>query len=237
MKKTNLILIIFTFFCIKANFVLADEEIACEEIIPEPEILFEASYGKLNYNREKSREEITEIGKEFGVVEKGLFAAGLSTINISWEISIDTINHISQTSGDVCVIPVKINMFLGYENPTIYIDKNLKEDTCEYDVVLRHEQTHQQINKTALDYFAIQIEQMLPQVGKEVLPRKAESLTELAPVNEEISKEYISFVEPMVETFKAKLKEEQKKLDSLENYQREGALCKEIKHVESTNEK
>ena len=225
MKKFSSLLIFLSLFCIKSNVVFA-EDVPCGEIVPEPEVFFTTSYGNLRYDREKTKAELTEIGKTYGIGEKGLFAAGLSTIKVNWEISIDTINKFSEDGEEICVIPIKINLHLGYEDPAIYLSKELTEGTCAYDVVLRHEQTHQQINKVALDYFAPRIKANMQNIAAEIGTEKIVDLDEISSVNGEITKKYISFVEPMINTFKSELKKEQSKLDNAENYHMEGELCK-----------
>ncbi|MFV0626678.1 MAG: hypothetical protein ACK5N8_04955 [Alphaproteobacteria bacterium] len=225
MTKIVSTFIFLSLFCIKSNSVFA-EEVSCEDIVPQPEINFQTSYGNLVYDRSKTKEELTEVGGEFGVVEKGLFAAGLSTVKINWEISVDTINRVSNEGGEVCIIPMKLNLYIGYEDPVIYISKGLQENTCEYNMVLRHEQAHQQINVTALEHFVAKIRDVLPEVSKEVGAEKTTSLRELVEVNNKITKAYIAQIEPMVKVFKAELKKEQSKLDNMENYQMEGEICK-----------
>ena len=111
-----------------------------------------SSYGKLQYDTSKNISQITDIANKYGLIEKNLFASGLATVDISTDISTETIGQ-PQKNGMICVYPTKVRLFLGFSNPLIYISNTLKPKSCEYNVVLRHEQTHQFINKEMLDYF------------------------------------------------------------------------------------
>ena len=138
MKKLFFILT-FCIFLGLGNFVsVAAETDVCATLKAEPEIEFTTSYGKLKY--------------DFGYNEQGLFASGLAVVGVNWEVSLNTISRVVNDT-DICVVPTSLNVFIGYQDPTIFISNQLLPGSCEYNVVVRHEQTHHQINTAALEYF------------------------------------------------------------------------------------
>lgn len=224
MKKVFITLTSIIILHANINPVFGQEVADCYSLEYSPEISFETSYGKLSYDYSKSKSEITKMADSHGVVEEGLFANGLSNVTVNWELSVDTISKIL-SDDQICIIPVKVNMFLGYSDPVIYVAKELEPDTCEYNVVLRHEEAHQQINKASLEYFVPKINLALHEVAKGVLPIEVTNLGGISNASTQISEEYIAYVKPLVESFKSSLLVEQDKLDSKENNKYENNLC------------
>ena len=196
----------------------------CADITPSPVIKYSTSYGRLNYDFSKNNQQITQVAQTYGIIERGLFAAGLATVNVNWEISINTLGQIIDDY-NICVIPTTVNVFIGYNQPQIYISKDLEPDSCEYKVVLRHEQTHQQINKTALDYFLPRLKEQINQIIKTVGPTPVSSITDIDKATIDLTQTYNQKIAPLINDFKNELLHEQSKLDNHTNYEHESKLC------------
>lgn len=210
---------LFPFFTARAQ--------TCAEIVPEPKVEYYTSYGNLYYDFDKSRLEITREAKKYGILEQGLFASGLALADVNWELSINTL---SKNAGkETCVIPMIVKFYIGYSSPRIYIDRLLKPGSCEYDVVLRHEQTHQQINKVALDYFVPLFKDAVADIIRSVPPVKIKYLTkaEVNHATDRLTQEYTKKITPLIDIFKKELSIEQGKLDNPENYELENTLCRD----------
>lgn len=225
------------FILISAFFVFADASLAsaqvsideisstpCNELIYTPEIVFTTSYGNLTYDFSMTQNELTDLSKQFGIVERGLFASGLALVKVNWEIEVETTSRVSSEK-DICVIPIKVEVFIGYEDPVIHMSKDLVPGTCEYSVVMRHEQTHQQINKTALEYFIPKFKLAVEAMSKDIHPVNIDNLSDISKVNEAFTAEYVRQVSPLVEYFKQQIFAEHAKLDNRDNYNLEGRVC------------
>lgn len=197
----------------------------CHEIVATPEVNIYTSYGKLQYDFGRSRAQLTGLGKKFGIVEQGVFAAGLAVVEVAWEISLNTLSH-ELANGKICVVPSSVDVFIGYQNPVIYVDKGLKPHSCEYNLVVRHEQTHQQINKAALDYFLPMFYDATQRIGQSIYPREVKKVDAIEQATIDLTQEYAQKLEPLVSLFKTELLLEQSKLDNHTNYEMEGRLCK-----------
>lgn len=223
MKKLFFILtLFFLIFCIAFPSSAAG---SCAKYKVAPEIEFTTSYGKLVYDKNYSRRQLTVLGEQYGIVEHGLFASGLAIIGVNYQVSVNTI---SRVEGDniICVIPTSLNIFIGYQKPTIYISSDLTPESCEYNVVLRHEQTHQQINTAALEYFIPKLRQASEVIARNVNPIEVDTPRKIDVATQDLIKAYARQIEPLIEFFKNELMQEQGKLDSQSNYQLEGDLCK-----------
>lgn len=217
MKKLFFILTLFIFPTLGYG--------ACPENISAPKIELYTSYGKLEYDFSQNNEEITKIAQKQGIIEKGLFASGLSTINVNMDITLKTVGDIIGKY-DFCVYPTTIKLSIYFSDPTIYISKQLIPNSCEYNVVLRHEQTHQQINKAALDYFLPLFNEAAKKISTSVKPINVKNLSDIDKASAELTEEYNKKLSPLLEFFKQELLKEQLKLDNQANYQHENTLCR-----------
>jgi hypothetical protein len=218
MTKKIFFILIFSFFICRQS-ISAD----CLNLDIIPQIKITSSYGKLSYNTEKNTSQITELAKKFNLVESGVFAAGLSTVNINFDITINSIGK--PIDNYFCVAPTEINIFLGLDNPTIYLSNELEKNSCEYNLVLRHEQTHQQINKTTLEYYLPIFKQAVQKIVKNINPILIKDINELEKTTGDLTITYNKKITPLVDFIKYEMLSEQKKLDNSYNYRFEDSLC------------
>ena len=195
----------------------------CAEFRYSTRLNMTTSYGKLNYNYDYRS--LTLLGQKYGLVEPGMHASGLSLFGIDWSVSLNTVARVG--AGDtICVLPTSLDVFIGFREPTIYIDNGLKKDGCRYNLVLRHEHQHQQVSIAALEYFMPRIRAEIQKALPVVRPRAVASLSATDAATEEMNGEYIRLIRPLVNDFKATLLYDQKKLDNRENYRFESGICK-----------
>ena len=218
-KKLFFILTILIFFC---PCVFATD---CSSVPVNPTVKITSSYGKLLYDKTKSIEEITSLAKKFNLVEKGLFASGLSTVNVNFDITINTLG-IPVGELEYCVVPTDVIIFLGLDSPTIYLSKDIDKNPCIHDLVLRHEKTHQQINKTTLEYYLPLFKEASSRIIKELKPIKITNIQEIESSTALLTKLYNKKMMSLVDFIKKEMINEQKKLDNPENYNFENSLCK-----------
>ncbi len=199
----------------------------CAELKPQPRLSFYTSYGKLEYDFSKDQMGITKVGMSYGVIEKGIFANGLATGTVKWEVDVSSEGREGR-NGEICAYPVEIKFYLGFADPKIYVSRDLRKGSCMYDLVLRHEQTHQQINVKALEYFIPLFEQALKKISQEIPaePVGAMNRAALSRGSEKIAEAYSKRIEPLINVFKKELEIEQGKLDNASNYAFENSICR-----------
>ena len=195
---TKKLFFILTTILFVAKSVLAAD---CSNIKTNIQINLTSSYGKLLLNQDKPLSEITTLAKSLNLVENGLFASGLSTVNVNFDITLNAVGTPLE-EGVFCVAPTKITLFFGLDSPTIYLANELIKDSCEYNLVLRHEQTHQQINVKALEYFIPLFEQAIKKISQEIPaePVTAMSRSALSRGSEQIAEAYSKRIEPLNKT-------------------------------------
>lgn len=190
-----------------------------------PIINVSTSYGKLVYDTSLTTSQITKLSGSKGHSEQGVFASGLATINIGKEYALGS-GAEAMDNGDFCVYPAKIDIFVGYSRPIIYISKDLSRGSCQYNLVVRHEQTHQRINKTALEYFLPRFKKATQKIADDIKPRKARSQKEIEVITQDMTQEVADQLDKVIAIFERELQIEQGKLDNKLNYSMEDNICK-----------
>lgn len=189
-----------------------------------PVLRLRSSYGKLSYNYDYDRENLDIMAERSRLTEEGMFTAGLSLVDVDWSVSLNTVSR--SVDGHICVIPASVDVFIGYRNPVIYISNDLERDSCTWQVVLRHERQHQQVNISVLDYYLPILkkgfEEQLPLLKARVLKENEDT----DDATDEMNAEYAEAVRPLINRFQITLQLEQQRLDNRENYQYESRLCR-----------
>lgn len=219
MKKLFFILTILIF--LSSSAFCKDE---CSDIPINPQIKVLSSYGKLIFDNSKSRQELTQITKQHVFVEDGLFANGLSTAELNFNISLKTYTQ-NINDSTICVLPKEVTIFLGFENPIIYLSNQLKENSCEYKIVLNHEKTHQQINKKTLEYYLPLFKSASTSIIKNIKPLTMTNIENLNKTTSDYIEIYNQKLLPLVDFIKKEISDQQQKLDTPSNYKYENSLC------------
>ena len=112
------------------------------------------------------------------------------------------------------------------KEPIIYIARHIKQGSCMHKVTLRHEQTHEQINVEALEYYLPFIkDRFISAVKKYALTARAKDDVEMSVVQESLKKKYLDAINPLLDELNNEINKEQGKLDRAENYDYEQSLC------------
>jgi len=227
MKKIFYVLI-FSSFAIFSEAFAADNatEKKCRDMMPVPDVEIVASYGKLRYDFSKNNRSLTRMHlRQYGChIAPGQYVHGLATFELVSEVSF-TINENTLGDGTVCVYPGNIVLSLGLQNPTIYISKDLREGSCVYQLALRHEQTHQQINQEVFESYLPIIKSRFLETVKANMLFSGRNEVDIETVREELKEHYFSVLNPIIKELKREISIEQAKLDSVENYDYEQSIC------------
>ena len=222
MKKTYLTSIFCTFAFILSHNTFAAND--CAYFSKPPVVRLRGTYGKLKYDNTHNTLQLSAIASRNKLREINMFAAGLADISVFWQVKLRT--QFYPRKDYECAVAESIDIVFGYRNPVIYISKDLKPDTCLYNVVLRHEQQHQQINLEVLDFY-------LPTLKKEFIKQasvlKARQILpheDSKAVTDEMTQIYSEAIRPIIERFQISLQIEQNRLDNFKNYSYEENLCR-----------
>ena len=144
-------------------------------------------------------------------------------VDVDWSVSLNTVSR--SINGRICVIPASVDVFIGYRNPVIYISNDIDEGTCTYEVVLRHERQHQQINVSVLDYYLPTLKKGLKEQLAVLQTRGANADEDTDVITDDMNADYANAIRPLINRFQITLQNEQQRLDNRQNYQYESGLC------------
>ena len=226
MKKIFFILI-FTLiiFTPQLCYSFSDARSVCENTPITPQLNFYTSYGKLEYNTEYTKNNLTQLGKNIGMIESGDLASGLALIDVNSEYEISTSSY-QLSNGGACIIPNEFSVYVGFQNPVIYLAKDLEPNSCRYNLVLRHEQVHQQINVNALEYFIPIIYDRVKMLNAQIKPLYVPSEQHIKAGINDLTNQYAEQINILVDEFKQEILLEQRKLDNRQHYDFESDICK-----------
>ena len=230
MKKIFFILTILNFMAF--NFAVAQSpqsstelKSICENLETPVKLKFYTSYGKLTYDKRYPRKNLTQLGKNMGMFEEGDLASGLALVDVASEYELSTSSR-KMINNAVCIIPQELSVYIGFQNPVIYLAQDLTPDSCLYNLVLRHEQIHQQINVNALEYFIPLIYQRVKLLSKQMKPMYVLSVQQIKSGTTEMTAYYAKKINKLVEEFKEEILVEQRKLDNRNQYNMESDICR-----------
>lgn len=226
MKKILFMLTIY--FSLSTSLKAAENVDLCKDVKVEPEIEFSTSYGRLSYDYKKNTRRISQIAARIGSKEHGAFATGLATVSVENEYVLGTRAFRVSKGKGYCVIPEVIQVYVGFSRPVIYISNELPKNSCQYNLVVLHEKTHQRINKAALDYFIPYFQLAAAKIGYDLKPIYISKLSEIDRATDEVTQEFTVRFDKVLAVFKKELTVEQGKLDNQMNYSIEDDICKKF---------
>lgn len=227
MKKLFYVLI-FSFICHFSDAgaaTVAEAEKKCRSVMRYPQVSISFSYNKLRYDHSKNSRTLARLSKRSGrPVTPGHQVNGLATYD--FEMNLDfTVAKDVLSDGIVCLFPEKVILRFELKDPVIYLSRNLKPNSCLYNIALRHEQTHQQITTEVVEhYLPIIRERFLNTVENHSLVSSVDDVN-LELARDSLRQRYLSVINPLIDEIQNEINREQSKLDSSENYEYEASLC------------
>lgn len=200
----------------------------CKEIMQEHPVEFDITYdfGNLEYDRSKTAQEIESIfvknnqkAHENGKVQ------GLTILKGYYKLSAIIASE-KMRGLYSCYYPTKITLHLGYKDSVMYIAKELKEKTCEYERTLRHEYTHLRFGYLGLAMQVMTAQNNMQNLINDIGPLATIKKKELAET--ELMKKYENRFLSVYQAIEQIIKDQNAKIDTLENYTEESKLCKSI---------
>ncbi len=173
--------------------------------------------GKINYTDKFSTK---ELAKKFPkTAAKNPNILGFTKTSLEYSVNLHIYKY-KMPDGSFCVYPESVRVDIGYKDPMVYLSSNLKKGSCEYKRTLRHEWQH-----LALMY--IYFQQYINEIKLKLLAETRMIVTKnLETADDLLTRSYYEAMTKIHSVNMERLMNFQKQLDSLENYQNEGNLCR-----------
>lgn len=157
-------------------------------------------------------------------IAPGKHVTGMAANDFEWGMEL-RLQKNSLSDNTSCVYPAEVTLTLDIKNPTIYIAKDLEAGSCPYNIAMRHEQTHQQINIQVLEHYLPLIQARFIEVIKNDSLISQPFDINMTLAQETFKRRYLAAIQPLLDEMHAEIAAEQAKLDSTENYDYEQSLC------------
>lgn len=226
-------------FCIMIAFIIAlfsnkafawsyGDFVSCDALNPRPVVTFKTSYGQLFHDFSKSKDEITGISKSLSADNEKASIVGLAALNYSRYIWLKKVKIRKIGANTYCVLPEEIEIMFGYKEPVVYVSNQYDKQSCEFSMVIRHEQVHQRINKLTLEHYLPIMDEALREAIAQVRAIKVSDKSDerIKQGMEVLKNHYYARMDSIFEQFKIAREAEQQKLDNQTNYTSEWDLCK-----------
>lgn len=217
--------LIFIIFSLPFSAAQSSDDV-CRQLMRPAKVKIDVSYGKLRYDFTKNYRSLTRLHiRQYGNnIATGKKVTGMAANDLIWTMNL----HLQKNSlpdNTSCIYPTDVNLILNIKNPTIYIAKELEEGSCRYNIAMRHEQTHQQINIQVLEHYLPLIKNRLIEIIKNNSLISQPYDVNLSLAQETFKRKYLAAIQPLLDEMQAEITAEQAKLDSPENYEYEESLC------------
>ncbi|MBR2299073.1 MAG: hypothetical protein IJ870_00680 [Alphaproteobacteria bacterium] len=227
MKNVFYILIFLSFTSFSTAKADQSLNMRCQAFVPKPNVTVKAVFEPLKYNYDKVSRTLERLQRQEmnGTLLDGYNINGLTPYKLQTSLTF-SVGKKSFRDGVTCFFPVDVDLTLTLQEPVIYIARHLKPGTCMQKITLRHEQTHEQINVEALEYYLPFIkDRFLSAVKKYALTSRPKDDVDMAVVQESLKKKYMDAINPLLEELNKEINNEQSKLDRAEHYDYEQSLC------------
>ena len=168
----------------------------------------------MSYNHDLSAEEIKQLFRKKNKVQENTIYYGLTLLNFYQSFDIEYHKEKKENDDFMCVFPRTIKIFVGFADPTIYLDKTLENDSCLQQKTLRHELNHLDNAHTFLKALVLALKANISKI-----------IMDTGPVFEEDSNVYFSQIKDFTNVYNEKWKKNDALLDNAENYHKEAKLC------------
>ena len=147
---------------------------------------------------------------------------GLTLTNQYHNYAVTDSGPIEMGDGYYCTIPLEVKIMTGYLDPTIYLANSMEKGTCVFRKTVRHEQQHLDLANIYLRRYVKELAKRVPLMIKETGP-----LLSLSPNPEKgLLQIYQEKLEVIFNFYFNEWRENTRKMDTDENYERESRLCR-----------
>lgn len=178
--------------------------------------------GNVQYITTKSKEEFTKNSKN----PVSPYTVGLTISNLSIAGSARASTEVLDKQ--ICTNIGVLNLKIGYEpgNLLVYIDKNYRPGSCEYEVTRKHENYHVAVAQQAMLFFKPDIEKKVHEIVGKLRPQIVRSEKEVEEVIQKQYQQVMTELAPLLRHINQKIAQKNAAIDTPESYSKTAALCK-----------
>jgi len=219
---------LFVFFLIVATMGASPSVVAknnwpkCPESGSYVEVYTETSMGDLRYHNGFSSKHLSRlrgnVGRRLGPM---WIPTGLTVADENYQLKTNT--KIYQLGHNrYCAVLKSANLFIGYRNIDVYITSKYRQNSCEYESILNHENVHVQIFRDTLYLHSQGIERTISKKAAMLGPVYLRSPDAAA---NKLQSLLDAQIRPLFKRMSGDISRKNARIDTKANYRREQAMC------------
>lgn len=149
---------------------------------------------------------------------------GLTKSNLQAQHAARFFTHVNTQTKSTCLAINQVDFVITY-SPLIYIASDYKHLGCRYSQTLAHEKKHVSTDKRVLEKYIPQMKQEITKLVKKMPPQGPYAQAQVEAHKQRILGEIAAVTKPYFDQLVITRRTEQAKIDTVENYMRDTALC------------
>ena len=197
---------------------------SCEQQVAAPKVEVGLQEATVVESQQYNIVELSELSKQFNNthVDEGE-VLGLTFFNYGYELELSFPNVVSATSEIICVRP-HFNLRVISQEQKVYIAKEHKPKSCEYNTIHRHEYRHVNINETLLRQLVSTLAaEFQSKFGNEIYYGTSDSIKKSIKIDKE--EKWLPFIRAILEQQNSLADEQHEQVDTLEEYRKFNFVC------------
>ena len=145
---------------------------------------------------------------------------GLMSRDLKWEIRVEVQGE--RRDRGFCTALKHVDLTIGYDRIKVYVDRRYRPGTCQYGMILEHENEHVRIFQSTLKSYIPAIRDQLNQVAHSTRPFMVGSMRSGARYFVRHLRDHLT---PLIRRMQSDMDAADRRLDSLESYRATQARC------------
>jgi hypothetical protein len=187
--------------------------------LPRLQIHVQVVEPKIAYHHDLDLFGLQKVGNTSERPPAGMIRLGLTEISDSFRAQYET--FALPASNGYCVWLGRVDTLLGNEVMNVYVADEYPPDSCEYQVILAHENTHVRFNIETLRDWAPTIQAALVEAAR----RKFPAIFPRQPTREDLNPYLMANMKAVFDLMNQDMAKRNATIDTPENYARENAKC------------
>lgn len=173
--------------------------------------------GKVVYDFDRDREYIGNIfNKDKGKSGLSHHTAGLTAAIFKSQVTGSV--KVTSIGKKTCVQLDTVDVYLGYGDITVYVDKAYPKGSCMFDAILKHENTHVNIHQTFLAHYSNYLKEMVEYQANKQESAWVHSIKEAEQVRNQMVQNVMDGLIPAIRVYTTARDNENQNLDTTDNY-------------------
>lgn len=189
----------------------------------QPTVRLNESFGDIRYSNGYSGQQLAAKRRRAGAYAgpgPEWHPVGLMGRDLKWEFKVKVQGQ--RLPGGYCVGLARAEMTVGYDRIRVYVDRRYRPGTCQYKVILEHENQHVRNFKDTLTAYLPMIRRQLAAEAAALPPVTARSISDGARYFVGALRDRLT---PLIDRMQADMAEADRRLDTPASYRATQARC------------